>query len=95
MTNAEFRIAYPNFAKTVSVPDAVLDPALADAARMTDAATWGALYDKAHGLLTAHILSMGPSGREARFKAIDSRTVYLVERERLEVLVAAGWGVTP
>jgi hypothetical protein len=89
---AVFIVRRPEFAKAST---ARIQAALDDAAADTSEEIFGAAATRAQELLAAHILACGPSGREAKFKVIDSTTVYLSERKRLEDLVAAGYGITP
>jgi hypothetical protein len=83
---------FPEFAKANT---GRIQAALDDAAANTSEAVFGASTERAQVLLAAHTLASGPSGREAKFRVIDSTTVYLTERHRLEDLVAPGYGVTP
>jgi predicted kinase len=83
---------FPEFAKA---KPSRIQAALDDAAANTSEAVFGTSAERAQVLLAAHTLASGPSGREAKFTVIDSTTVYLSERRRLEDLVAPGYGVTP
>ena len=88
LTAVEFVEQWPEFAPV----DAAVEAAVAEAELRTDASVFGALTNRAHGYLTAHILASGPSGKEARIKGAAAvtmgRTLYLNEREKLEDLVA-------
>lgn len=84
LTAAQFVAQWPEFAP---VDDAVTT-AVAEAELRTDATVFGALTDRAHGYLAAHILASGPTGKDARIKGQAFQTLYLAERERLESLVA-------
>jgi len=55
LTAAQFRQDYPQFADT---DDAVIDRHLTKAALRIASVAWGDFYDEAHGLITAHLLTI-------------------------------------
>lgn len=89
---AAFKVLRPEFA---GAKDARITAALTSAANQTDETIFGDDAEDAQVLLACHILAMGPSGREAKFRDITSDTVYSVERRRLETIHCAGYGITP
>ena len=91
LTLAQFRVRGPEFVKTA---DTVVQAALDAAEARTDAAVFDTLTNDAHFWLAAHLLAASPQGREARLAKDSEKTLYLVERERLEVLCGGGWGST-
>lgn len=72
-TAAEFLVRYPEF---VRIPTTLIDARIADAAERVDAATWDTEY--AHGvcLWAAHLLSISPSGQNARLASDKADTTY-------------------
>ena len=65
-TATTFKTRYPTFAPKA---DALVTAVLAEAAAELDERLFGALYDTVVGLLTAHKLSIDPSGAAARTDA--------------------------
>lgn len=92
MDVATFKTNRPEFAKAATPR---IQAAIDACTRRVDAVLLGSDAELAIELLTAHMLAMGPSGREARFKDISSKTVYLDEYERVILPYAAGQGITP
>jgi hypothetical protein len=91
-TPLAFLARFPEFAKA---GEARIQAALDDAAAQTDATVFGTLTDRAQSLLAAHYLAGGPSGREARPKDVESKTVYLTAREEIELTHCGGYGAAP
>lgn len=80
-TATTFKARYADF-KTV--PDATVAAALAEADDETDARVYGDSYERAVGLLAAHILCTTALGERARTDgAAPGETTYLLERKRL------------
>ena len=70
----DFKIRYPEFK---SASDELVGACLDDAALSLDSTVYGAKYDLAHGLLTAHYLAMSPNGLQLRMMT-DQGSVPLV-----------------
>jgi hypothetical protein len=89
MTSAEFKALHPEF-ETAS--DARVSANIAAAELETPADVWGVKRDEGIRWLTAHKLSLGPSGMNARkiSPAQLAHTVYWHEREKLLRQVAGG-----
>lgn len=80
-----------------SVSTADTEAFLADAALELDAATWGALYDRAHALLAAHLASIAHPELAAPSGPVVSESVGSVSRSYAAPSsgAAAGrWGTT-
>lgn len=95
-TPTTFRARWTEFAPTA---DAVVQAALNEAARRTDARVFGDRTDDAVGLLAAHNLSISPQGMPARLESKDGETTYMValkllRRERAGGAWAIGQGPT-
>lgn len=78
LTRSEFRTLYPEFSKAT---DAVVDAKLAEAEGRLSTSFWSDLFDHAHGLLTAHLITVSPSGRHARLDPKKSGFLSTYERE--------------
>lgn len=66
---AVFRARYPEFvdAGGGGAPgDAFVQAKLNEAERRVDSTVWGDKAEDGHGLLTAHLITMSPYGRDAR-----------------------------
>lgn len=83
MTYADFIARHSEFSELDETT--VVQPALDDATRRTDAQVFGTSTDEAIGWLAAHLLISGPNGRLVR-EALgkDGKSTYLDERTRLE-----------
>jgi len=79
---AGFRLRFSEF-KTLS--DARILAALNDAAERTNPDVFGTSTNEAHGQLAADLLASSPGGAETRMKDEPTKTVYRVNRERLEL----------
>lgn len=88
---AQFMVRGPEFVK---IAEATIQAALDAAELRTDAAVFDTLTDDAHYWLAAHLAAASPQGREARLSKDSEKTLYLVERERLETICGGGWGST-
>jgi hypothetical protein len=75
-------LRFPEF-KTVG--DARIQISLNDAERRTDPVVFGDSTDEAVAQLAADLLMSSPSGAETRMKDHPSKTVYALNRERLEI----------
>lgn len=73
MNLASFRIRYPEFARA---DDTLVQAHLDEAEGGLDPAVYGTRFDEAHGLLTAHTLSISPFGRALRQEG-DEESLYL------------------
>ena len=80
MNLAAFRIQYPEFR---SAADAFVQVFLDSADLQLHATYWGTYRDQAHGLLTAHLISMSPSGQQARLQTDKGNTTY---KQRLDAM---------
>jgi hypothetical protein len=76
-----FRARFAEF-KTIS--DARIQIALSDAEKRTNPDVFGDSTDEAQGQLAADLLCSSPSGAETRMKDEPDKTVYRINRERLE-----------
>ncbi len=68
-----------DFTAFATAPEAVVTACLtAAAAQMPDLELWGAAANahRAHGLLTAHFVSLEPGGQTARLSAENTETTY-------------------
>jgi hypothetical protein len=95
LTRAAFVERYPEFAQAnaTDAGAAAIEAVLVEAEEQTDPDIFGDKTDAAHGTLTAHILTMNPRGRESKLQKADlKKTVYGLERERLESLVGGFQG---
>lgn len=90
MTAAEFKALFPEF---VSAPDALVTSRLAWAAPRTPADIWGELQDQGQAFLAAHFLALLPNGKEMRKGEKPGESMYLRERERLELIVSSGFRI--
>jgi hypothetical protein len=86
LTLEQFRARAPEWS---TAKDARVNAALAAAETRTDPDVFGDRTDDAHFFLTAHLLSVSPTGKAARLKGEGFGTLYLSERERLEREAAA------
>lgn len=90
-TAATFKARWTEFEPTA---DALVESALAEAARSTDARLFGEKTDDGVGLLAAHLLSISPQGQQARLESSEAETTYSRERARLVRIAAGGpWAV--
>lgn len=80
MTTSEFLVLFPEFAALAAEDGGtdLIDGALARSARRVSD-SWGAKRDDVIGLTTAHMLALGPFGRNARLSAADGTTTYGAE----------------
>lgn len=62
---------------------------LEQTAKRIDPNVWGVLQDEGHKLLTAHILSLSPFGKNAKMKNEDGRSVYEFQYKELRKQVWA------
>lgn len=93
MDLATFKSTYPEFD---SAGDALITIALADAAEELgdpDVEPWLGLYDRGHGLLTAHNLAIAPSGKMARLDPKSPVTTYWTKYQALREQVTCGMRV--
>lgn len=91
VTAASLKARWAEFSPT---PDAVVDAALAEAVRRTDARVFGDRTDDAVALRACHLLSTGAFGQSARLdvKGGDGTTTYLAELQRLtRERAGGGW----
>jgi hypothetical protein len=74
------------------IEEAVIQAALDEATRRTDAEVFGTRTEEALGWLAAHLLIAGPNGRKVR-EALGKRglSTYLDERARLEHETGHAW----
>jgi hypothetical protein len=86
---AGFRARFLEFK---SVSDARIQTALNDAWVRTNPAVFGDTTDEAHAQLAADLLTSSPSGAETRMKDEPSKTVYRINRERLETEACGFYG---
>ena len=84
MDLATFRIQYPEFQ---TATDPLVSGKLAAAAQRLDAVIWGARFDQAHGLLTAHLLALSTHGQFARLQKDKDDTIYHKQYQELETQV--------
>jgi hypothetical protein len=89
VTVAQFLEAYPDFENT---DQALIQSKLNLAAGRIATGTWGDLADEGNMALAAHLLSMSPSGENARLAKEDRADVYeRVWRQMVrEVTMGAG-----
>jgi hypothetical protein len=80
INESQFRISFPEFK---SASDALITACLARAESQIDPEVYGDLTDEAHGLNTAHILSLSPNGQMARLTSDKSKSTYGVEFTKL------------
>lgn len=92
ITVASFKARWTEFAPTA---DHVVQHALDEAVKRTDARLFGDRTDHAVSLLAAHELSISPQGMQARLEAQpDGSTTYLIELRLLRRERAGGpWTV--
>lgn len=88
---AGFRAQYPEFD---GAPDALVTTLLGYAAERTPEDIWGDLQEEGHGLLTAHLLSLRPEGRDMRLSRDGVESIYGHQRMHLNRIVASGFRVT-
>lgn len=72
-TPTTFRARWPEFTAT---PDALVQPALDEAARSVDPRLFAAQTDDAVGWLAADLIARSPGGENARLVAKDGTTTY-------------------
>lgn len=90
-TPTTFRARWTEFAPTA---DAVVQAALDEATRRTDARLFGNRTDDAIGLRAAHNLSLSPGGQQARLESEKGTTTYMTELRTLMQERAGGpWTV--
>lgn len=87
MTPAEFKILQPEFS---TAPDTTVQGCLDAAERRTPVSKWGEYQADGIRWLTAHLLSLGPMGMNARKALVDGTTVYDMERQRLVRMIGGG-----
>ena len=97
LTADGFRLRFPEFSRT---PVALIDAKLAEAELEVSSTIWGTKADLGVGYLTAHLLSMAPTGQHARLvprnaKATrrDALTTYERQYKRLLRMVSSGFRV--
>lgn len=89
LTISEFTGARKEFAKT----DTGLVQSCLDEARLrVNAEVWGDLTKIGQSWLAAHLIATSPMGQQARKQNAEEKTTYLVEFERLELIVSCGRG---
>jgi hypothetical protein len=82
-----FRDAFPEFR---TAPDDLVKTWLDFAATRVDAGVFGASYDMAHGLTTAHHIALSPFGKNARLSSNEGRTTYKTQYDELRHAACAG-----
>jgi hypothetical protein len=90
MTAAEFKVLFPEF---VNAADALVTSRIAWAEPRTPLDIWGDLQEQGIAFLTAHFLALLPNGKEMRKGEKPGESMYLRERERLEVIVSSGFRI--
>ncbi len=66
LTLAVFVERCPDFAETATANPAFVEEMLLEAARSIDATVWGEKAEDGHRLLTAHLITIDPRGRDPR-----------------------------
>jgi len=84
---AYFKINYPEFRET---KDSLVQAKINSATKRIAAPTWGDRANDGVMLLTAHLLSLSPSGEHARLKKEDDMTIYSAELQRMRRAVTMG-----
>lgn len=85
-----FRAQYPEFSKA---SDALVTARLADAVLRTPSDIWGDKTETGTFLLTAHLLALGPNGRDLRKGEKPGDSPYWRERNRMAITVSSGFRV--
>jgi hypothetical protein len=89
MDLSTFRGAFPEFN---TADDTLVKSWLTLAAAEIDQGAFGASYDTAHGLLTAHRLALSPAGKNARLVSNQGQTTYKKQFDELRHTAGAGLG---
>ncbi len=90
VTLAKFRNAFDEFRST---DDGAIEAKLVLARLEVNAGVWGGRADSGVMHMTAHLLSLAPSGQNARLK-VTGRTPYLMQYNRMKRAVTSGFART-
>lgn len=90
LSTSVFKTRFPHFA---DVDDTLVQAKLDEAEQEIDETVWDTKAETGHGYLTAHKLSLEPSGRDARLKKDEARSTYSVEFDRLARMVGGSYRV--
>jgi hypothetical protein len=90
MTVAEFKAAFAEFANT---PTDMVQARLDWAEIRTPSDIWGDHQEQGIGFLTAHYLALAPNAKDMRAGEDKGSTMYMLEREKLELVVSSGYRV--
>jgi len=84
-----FKKEFPEFKKT---SDTIVEQKLASALGRISPTIWGTQADAGQMILTAHLLSISPSGEMARLKPENRKTLYKIEFDSMvrEITMGAG-----
>lgn len=91
LTVLQFVDRFPEFRGTA---EGLIARRIAEAQRRTDPGTWGERADDGAAYLAAHLLSVSPTGEQARIAKGDQASSYLRERQRMAREVTFGMRVT-
>lgn len=92
MTTAQFLVRFPEFANQADTSR--VDAALAEAALSVSSSVFGALYDAAHGHLTAHLLQSSAMGENARLQWDSQESIHMRNYRRVQRQCVIGVGVS-
>ena len=101
MTEAEFKVSFPEFRSIWTNSDEMLTAYLSHAQHRIDCDVFGNKANQAHGLLTAHTLAVAPGGQMARLVSKEGDTTYgmqyrqIMRETVLGVVVSGGAGPLP
>lgn len=84
---------FPEFTPAVSANPAMVDAAIAEAARRIDVDVWGTKSDDGTLYLAAHLLAISPFGQNARLQSKAGESTYGNEHARMVREVSAGYRV--
>lgn len=84
MNLVEFRTRYPEF-PAASVPDPLVNDALARATSRVDPEVYAHTTEEAIGLLAAHLLATSPNGQMARLVSDKGESTYGREFEKMKL----------
>jgi len=90
VTPAEFKIAFPEFARAL---DPLVTSRIAMAEQLTPLSVWGALQVQGVQWMTAHLLTQAPEARDLVKGSRDGSSPYGKHRTFLEGIVSSGFRV--
>ena len=90
VTPAEFKSIFPEFSST---PDTLIQSRITWATTRTPEDIWGDNVEQGIAFMTAHFLALLPNAKEMRKGEKPGESMYLRERNALEMIVSSGFRI--